>query len=253
MSNKQFDDLTDIYEAMIDWPKRLANEEPFFRRLFETFKVKKLVDVACGTGRHAAMFHGWGLDVRGVDISTNMLERARDLFGEPDGLTWGLQNFDQPIEPTGSYDAALCLGNSLALAGSIEAAGRLVGNMLAAVRPGGLVVAQVMNVWKLPDGPCVWQKVIRKKMKGVDRMILKGVHRCGDMGFVELLTGLLEDQITINSESFQFLGLRPEELQTSAMKHGADKVKFFGNHQDQPYKPLSSPDLIMVAHKALSI
>ena len=55
-----FDDLTDIYEAMIDWPKRLANEGPFYRRWFERVGVQSVVDVACGTGRHAAMFHSWG-------------------------------------------------------------------------------------------------------------------------------------------------------------------------------------------------
>ena len=32
---KVFDDLTDVYEAMIDWPQRLANEGPFYRRCFE--------------------------------------------------------------------------------------------------------------------------------------------------------------------------------------------------------------------------
>lgn len=246
MSNNRFDDLTDIYEAMIDWPRRLANDEPFFRRLFEQYNVKKLVDVACGTGRHAAMFHGWGLDVLGLDISTNMLERARNLFGESDRLKWGLQNFDQPIEPLGYYDAALCLGNSPALAGSVEAVGRLVGNMLAAVRPGGVVVAQVMNVWKLPDGPCIWQKIVRDQ----GRLILKGVHRCGERGFVELIVGSLEEQDGIKTDTFQFLGLRPEELQTSALEHDADEVIFFGNHQDQPYQPKSSPDLIMVARKS---
>ena len=30
-----FDDLADIYEAIIDWPRRLAHEEPFYRRLFQ--------------------------------------------------------------------------------------------------------------------------------------------------------------------------------------------------------------------------
>jgi len=247
MSHNRFDDLTDIYEAMIDWPKRLANDEPFFRRLFEQFGVKKMIDVACGTGRHAAMFHGWGLEVRGVDISTNMLERARKQFGEPKGLKWVVQNFDQPIEPVGSYDAAVCLGNSLALAGSIEAAGRLLVNLLSAVRPGGVVVTQVMNVWKLPDGPCVWQKIIRNE----DRLILKGMHRCGDRGFVELIVGSVEDQATFKTDSFQFLGLRPRDLQTAAYSGGADEANFYGNHQNQPYEAQKSPDLILVARKSV--
>ena len=34
MNGNLFDDLTDVYEAMINWPKRLAHEEPFFHGLF---------------------------------------------------------------------------------------------------------------------------------------------------------------------------------------------------------------------------
>jgi len=46
-----FQKLTDVYEAMIDWPKRLAHEEPFYRRLFAEHSVQSVVDTACGTGR----------------------------------------------------------------------------------------------------------------------------------------------------------------------------------------------------------
>lgn len=252
MNPNRFDDLTDVYEAMSDWPKRLANEEPFFRRLFEQFQVKKLADVACGTGRHAAMFHGWGLEVQGVDISANMLERARGQFGEPAGLKWVLQGFDRPIEPAGSFDAALCLGNSLALAGSVEAAGRTMENLLAAVRPGGLVVIQVVNVWKLPEGPCIWQKTIRKNVQGADVLIVKGVHRFAGCGYVDLLVISSEDDKLLKADSFPFLGLTPRELESAATRAGADKVDFYGNHQSRPYEPQSSPDLILVARKSMS-
>jgi len=94
MSETSFDDLTDVYEAMIDWAKRLNAEAPFFRRLFEKHNVKRVADVACGTGRHAAMFHSWGLEVEGSDISPNMIDRARETFREPAGLRWAVRGFD---------------------------------------------------------------------------------------------------------------------------------------------------------------
>ncbi|MCP4899573.1 MAG: class I SAM-dependent methyltransferase, partial [bacterium] len=94
MTEHRFDDLTDIYESIIDWPKRLANEEPLYRGLFGRVDAKSVLDVACGTGRHAAMFHGWGLRVEAADISPNMVERARSLFGQPAGLRWVVRRFD---------------------------------------------------------------------------------------------------------------------------------------------------------------
>lgn len=82
MSGDVFNDVADVYEAMIAWPKRLANEGRFFRRLFDNGGVSRVVDVACGTGRHGAMFHSWGMDVEGADIGTSMIERARTNVGE---------------------------------------------------------------------------------------------------------------------------------------------------------------------------
>ena len=64
MPTNTFNQLTDIYEAMIDWPKRLLTEEPFYRRWFQQVGVERVVDVACGTGHHAAMFHGWGIETK---------------------------------------------------------------------------------------------------------------------------------------------------------------------------------------------
>ena len=156
-----FQDLTDVYEAMIDWPKRLANEGPFYRRLFEQYGVRSVVDVACGTGRHAAMFHSWDLQVEGADLSPAMIDRARASFGEPAGLRWVVRGFDQPIAPESPFDAAVCVGNSLPLAPDMATVRQAIGEMLAAVRRGGLLVIHALNLWHLPDGPCVWQKCRR--------------------------------------------------------------------------------------------
>ena len=74
-----FDDelVADIYDVMIDWPKRLAHEGPFFRRLFQRADARRVLDAACGTGRHAALMHSWGLEVEAADISPAMIARAK--------------------------------------------------------------------------------------------------------------------------------------------------------------------------------
>jgi SAM-dependent methyltransferase len=250
MNPTSFDDLTDVYDSMIDWPRRLSNEGPFFRAVFDQFKVKRVAEVACGTGRHAAMFHSWGLTVDASDISPRMIQRAKELFGEPTGLRWAVSSFEHSLLPPCSVDAAICIGNSLALAADMRSVEAGLRNLFDAVRVGGLVVLHVLNLWKLMPGPCIWQKVITRPSVPGASMILKGVHRCGETGYVELVVVTSgADDASIRSDSVPFLGLAVDQLHAAALKCGATNIAFFGNHQHQPYTAAHSPDLIMVANK----
>lgn len=244
-----FDDLTDVYEAMIDWPKRLAHEGPFYRRLFERYGVRSVVDAACGTGRHAAMFHSWQLRVEGADISPAMIDRARSNFGEPAGLRWVVRSFDQPIDSHEPFDAAVCVGNSLALAPAKGTVERAIAQMTAGVRSRGLIVVHVLNLWHLPDGPCVWQKCRRTTLPQGEVLIAKGVHRSGDRGFVDLLVSRLAEPVAMQSESLPLLALDAAELEAMARGAGAGPIEFFGGYQNQAYDRPKSVDLVMVAEK----
>ena len=249
MSGEVFDDLTDVYEAMIDWPERLANESPFYRRWFERTGVRSVLDVACGTGRHAALFHSWNLRVEGADLSPRMIERACGNFGEPPGLRWAVRGFDQPIPAGEPFDAALCVGNSLALAPDAATAQRAIGEMLAAVRPGGEVLIHLLNLWRLPDGPVVWQKCRRTTLPQGEVLILKGVHRAGGKGYVDLIVANLDGAATMRTESAPLLGLESADLEQMARRSGAAEVGFFGGYREQPYDRGESVDLLMVARK----
>jgi glycine/sarcosine N-methyltransferase len=249
MSAQIFDDLTDVYEAMIDWPKRLANEGPFYRRLFDRIGAKSVVDVACGTGRHAAMFHSWGLRVEGADISPNMIDRARTASGEPEGLAWAVRGFDENIPAEQPFDAAVCAGNSLALAADMAMAERAIGQMLTGVRSGGLVVIHVLNLWRLADGPCLWQKCLRATLPEGEVLITKGVHRSGNHGYVDLIVATLQDDVRMQSESARLLAFDAPDLKRMVDDAGAASVEFFGNYQNGSYDRQESVDLIAVVQK----
>ncbi len=249
MTGNRLGDLADVYEAMVDWPKRLANEGPFYRRWFERVGVESLVDVACGTGHHAAMFHAWGLRVEGADLSAGMIERARAQFGEPAGLRWRVRGFDQPITRQEPLDAAICVGNSLALAPDVATVERALAEMAAAVRPDGLLVVHVLNLWRLADGPCMWQKCRRARLAQGEMLIVKGMHRCATRGYVDLVVTALDGNVQMQSESVPFLGLETAELERMVRSAGAREVQFFGGYQDQPYDRQQSVDLLMIALK----
>jgi SAM-dependent methyltransferase len=275
-----FDTFADVYEAMIEWPKRLAHEGPFYRKWFDRAGVKNALDAACGSGHHVALFHSWGLTVEGADASRPMIELAQARFGQPPGLCWSIRSFDQQIPAESPWDAVVCVGNSLSLAADEATVERSVQRMFEALRPGGLLVIHLLNLWRLPDGPCVWQKCQRapishpttgteavvgetlgNKENGVpttasvpvsptsDSLILKGVHRCGRRGFVEVAVADLSGRDPLRSESTPFLGIEAPDLQRMAGNAGAKKIYFFGGYQDEPFLREKSVDLILVAEK----
>jgi SAM-dependent methyltransferase len=288
MSSSSFNDLVDFYEMLIDWPKRLANEEPFYRHWFQEIDTKRVVDVACGTGQHAKMFHQWGLTVEASDLSPEMIAHAKSNFGESERLRWVTRGFDAHIEISNNdyFDAALCVGNSLALAPDSETVECAIDRMFAAVRPGGLVILHVLNLWCLAEGPCVWQKCKKARLGeksdssmptatarvlddsaaspvassskvpvGFERdekeelLILKGIHRANSLGYVEFLVASLAEGKLLHHESVPFLGLEASQLECYAQQAGAKTIHFFGDYRQRPYKREKSTDLIVVALK----
>ena len=124
----------------------------------------------------------------------------------------------RPSGADGAFDAAICAGNSLALAADRPMVQRTIERMLAAVRPGGIVLVHVLNLWRLPDGPCVWQKCQRANLPEGEVLIVKGVHRCGRQGFVDLVVAGLTPATQMHTESIPLLGLEAEELEQMTLR-----------------------------------
>lgn len=248
MSNGTFDQLAEAYEAMVDWPRRLGNEEPLYRWLFERVGAKHVLDAACGTGHHAALFHSWGLEVQGADVSDAMIRWCQAHYDSSSDLRWVVRGFDQPVDRPGQFDVAICTGNSLALAVDIAMIDRAVQQMLAAVRPGGAVLVHVLNLWRMTDGPCQWQKCLRARLADKDCLVVKGVHRCGSRGYVDVTVTQLEaSPPKMQSESVPFWGLEAGDLERMARNTGASLTEIYGGYGRSPYDRPTSQDLILLA------
>lgn len=247
--SEQSFELSDVFEDLVDWPKRLAGEEPFFGELFRRAGVKSVLDTACGTGHHAALFHRWGLSVEGADISARMIEKARALHGEPEGLCWKVRGYDDLSGPDERFDCAVCIGNSLAMAPGKETARRAIGAMLSAVRPGGVVVVHLLNFAKIPEGAALWQKCRRADSPEGEALIVKGVHHCGDRAWVELLLAPVAKPEKMKTAHLPLVVINAKELEEMMIDAGAKGVDLFGGYGGQPYEREKSTDLVAVAFR----
>ncbi len=147
--NKAFD-----YDRFVDWDKRLLREGPFFRREFADHGVKRVVDVGCGTGRHAVMFSSWGLESTGVDPSEEMLTQAREYAARTgssarfvEGGFGGLTGL-----ALGGVDAVVCTGNALPHVDGIAGLDLALADFAEVLDPGGLLVLHLLNHDRLLDG-----------------------------------------------------------------------------------------------------
>lgn len=115
----------------------------------------RLLDVGCGTGRHAVAVAALGVAVTGVDLSSAMLEGARTRAADA-GVDIELVEADARQLPEGleAYDAAICLceGAFCLVADDVEPLAHdraILTSIYDALRPGGRLVLTGLNAGRL--------------------------------------------------------------------------------------------------------
>lgn len=237
------------YDALVDWPRRLAREQGFYRRLLDAVAARRVLDVACGTGRHALLLHSWGLEVEGADILPSMIDFCRARHGQTPTLRWVVRSFTERAA-AGQFDAVLCVGNSLATACDLATARQALAAMLAALRPGGVAIVHVLNLARLRPGPVTWQKCRPVRRGGQDHVLLKGVHRAGEQGYVEFVDiTLTGGEPAAEFHAAALLPLSAEWLRDAALAAGGRNVQLYGGYGNEPCSATESTDLILVCER----
>ena len=112
-----FDELALAYDNTIDWTSRLEREIPFILANPFNEKKKSVLDIACGSGRHAVELAKRGFVVSAFDSSQSMIDVARK-HAQDSGVDVDFCVSDM-LELSTAYsdkfDLVVCLGNSLAL------------------------------------------------------------------------------------------------------------------------------------------
>jgi SAM-dependent methyltransferase len=102
----------------------------------------RVLDAACGQGRHAHLLAEAGLDVEGVDYSEDLLARAR-ARGTGPGLRYTRADVRQlPAEWTGRFDAVVNLGTSFGFFTDPDDDVTALRELARVVAPGGTLVWQ---------------------------------------------------------------------------------------------------------------
>src|SRR5680860_1704373 len=105
-----------LYDQQINWAKRFNTEKDFFFSLFNSNNTKKMLDIGCGTGRHAELFSSFVSEVFAMDPSKEMIDYSREKVIKAKNVKLIHGGFKELANITdGGFDAITCLGNTLAL------------------------------------------------------------------------------------------------------------------------------------------
>jgi glycine/sarcosine N-methyltransferase len=248
-----FDAFQPYYDLMVNWETRLGLEGPFFQRVFAKASVRRVLDCACSTGHHVRLFARWGLDAAGADISPAMIDQARRDAHE-DGIhavAFEVADYrDLRSHFPTPFDAVICGGNSLPLAGSPDALRQAVKSMSEVLTPTGMIVLHMLNYGLIPEGTNVYQEPLVKKVEDREILFLKVFRRTRRLCDIDIL--VLEKQAgrwkKLETHARAWAVEQPE-LEAMMVAAGFGQLQLYGGYEPKPFDPAVSRDLILVARK----
>ncbi|MFX1541358.1 MAG: class I SAM-dependent methyltransferase [Promethearchaeota archaeon] len=250
-----FEDLALIYDQAIDWTQRLSNELPFFSSLLKNHKTARILDLACGSGRHAIALALEGFDVIGLDLSSTMIAAAEKYAQinqvAVEFITADMQKATDVVE--GSFDLILCIGNSLALLPTLQAVQSTLEGAYSLLGEKGIFVAQILNFDEIQHtGFRFFPLKSGKTAKGNEVIFARFFEPITDSMNVQLVfTGFIKTETSWRAKtvSQSILQINKSKLESILQKTGFTRISFFSDYQKNPFLPLENRNLLSVASK----
>ncbi len=238
------------YESWFDSPfyhilykDRDEEEAAFFvDRLVDHLGIEKgerILDLACGKGRHAVQLHRKGFEVTGLDLSRNSIEEAKAQ--EREGLHFDVHDMRHVYDREQGFDKILNLFSSFGYFDSERENFRVIKAASEQLREGGELVIDFMNAQK------ALQELVPREVKFVDGIEFR-IQRY-------VAYGMLIKRIAFQSKGEdreyeeRLRILFDNDLQVLLERAGMSIVERFGDYSLTPFDPRSSDRLIIVAKK----
>jgi ubiquinone/menaquinone biosynthesis C-methylase UbiE len=249
-NEEAFDRIAERYERYVPWKSRLAREIPFLEKTFRSAGVQRLLDCACGPGRHAVALAKSGFEVVGLDASPEMLERGRqhalDETVDVDFVHGRFESFPERFR--GSFEGAICLGNSFSAAEDLESVARAVKELRAALKPGGMAITQTVDFSVVARDPVTAAPLRHIRQESRDLLFVKSFVRVGEQVCIHWLSLDNQEGKWVSDVSCRpVLSVEPQFLIQSFRGAGFDPVETYGDYSGKPFEAGVSKDLIVVA------
>jgi glycine/sarcosine N-methyltransferase len=255
-----YDTFSSDYDRFVNWNARLAMEIPWIEQQLQAIQEPagaplSVLDAACGTGMHAIALARLGYLAAGADLSAAMVERARQNAAEAGvqarfaaaGFGALARTFGE-----GTFEAVLCLGNSLPHALSAAELAAALADFAACLRPGGLLIVQNRNFEAVMASRERWMEP-QAYQEGENEWIFARFYDFDPDGLItfNILTLRREGADGWNQQVMT-TRLRPllqAELTAALRATGFQDIASYGNMSGAPFEAATSGNLVVTARR----
>ena len=192
------------------------------------------------------------MEAVGTDLSPLMVEQARgDARAEGSRARFEVADFrDLARHFPQPFDALLCTGNSLPLAGSPDGLRQAIRSMHDVLRPDGLVVVHALNYAAVPEGTNVFEGPHIRQVDDREILFLKVFRKTRRVCDIDIVVLEKEAGVWKKVETHaRAWALEQAELETIVSAAGFGRLQWYGGYEPKPFDPAASHDLILVARK----
>lgn len=243
------------YRRLIAWPKRIRREWPLLSEVLESGPTRRVVELGCGPGEHARALAEAGFEVVGIDRSTSMLAAAREE-PVPEGLELvegDIAEVDRVV--SGGFGGALCLGNTLPHLDEEERFESFARGLAKVLEPGAPLLLQILNYDRIHDLGIRSLPVNVRPGDDGEIVFLRLMEMLDDgrvLFFPTTLTlrpGTDPPVSVVRSRKVLLRGWRRGEVEAILAGAGIEPEEAFGGFDREPFDPLESHDLVLVARR----
>lgn len=213
----------------------------FIKKLMLQFNVQpgqKVIDIACGKGRHSTYINSLGFDVTGVDLSQESIDYANQ--NQSDSLRFIRHDMRHPFIKE-KFDFALNLFTSFGYFLDDQDNQNSISSMASNLKPGGFLVIDFLNVNKVtPNLP-------NQEVKNIDGISFE-INKIVENGFITKSI-----KFTDKGQDYHFTeyvkNISKETFIEYLNKAKMELVHLFGDYQLNNFDSLDSDRLILISRK----
>jgi SAM-dependent methyltransferase len=235
----------DFYPVLRERPVALE-EARVVAQLLALEPGAAVLDLGCGTGRHAVALAKLGFEVTGVDLSPVLLAQARRTAAAEGVAPRWLQRDMRQLQDVGPFDACVSLYTAFGFLGD-EEDGEVLRQIAATLRPGGRLLLDLTNflgfLRRFP--PEVWHESEQALLRE------RNLYEAETGVLVTRRTAYLKRGGQIDLPASRVRAYLPHEVRALLGRAGLHVERVLGALADRPFSWADSPNQVYLCTKPI--